>query len=247
VGFRRATETARELQRLNALWLEEPLCRYDFDGLAELNRLVDLPIAGGENNHGVHEYRWMLERGVFDILQPDVMVADGVTGFRQIAGLASVFNKRIIPHHGGGTWGRLPNSTRSPAGRTHPGSSFCTTRRSPHIPMASPSWKTRRWWTRKGMCTCRRAGIGCRHQKRTDRGRMSDTAVMAVQSDPSCGSTRREWLTGVSAAISASSTAPAQTGGEVKRPNIVLIISDQAPCTSARGRPSPGTRCHLPI
>ncbi|MGO9255714.1 MAG: mandelate racemase/muconate lactonizing enzyme family protein [Bryobacteraceae bacterium] len=105
--FRRAAETARELQSLKAVWLEEPLCRYDFDGLAELNRLVDIPIAGGENNHGVHEYRWMLERGVFDILQPDVMVADGVTGFRQIAELASAFNKRIIPHHGGGNLGTI--------------------------------------------------------------------------------------------------------------------------------------------
>jgi D-galactarolactone cycloisomerase len=105
--FRRAVETARELQRLKAAWLEEPLCRYDFDGLAELNRLVDIPIAGGENNHGVHEYRWMLEKGVFDILQPDVMVADGVTGFRQIAGLAAAFHKRVIPHHGGGNLGTI--------------------------------------------------------------------------------------------------------------------------------------------
>ena len=48
--------------------------------------------------------------------------------------------------------------------------------------------------------------------------------------DPSSGSTRREWLTGVSAAMSASSVASAQTGGNVKRPNIVLIISDQFRC-----------------
>ena len=68
--FRRALETARELDRLKVSWLEEPLRRYDFDGLAELNRLVEIPIAGGENNHGVHEYRWMLERGVFDTCSP---------------------------------------------------------------------------------------------------------------------------------------------------------------------------------
>jgi L-alanine-DL-glutamate epimerase-like enolase superfamily enzyme len=49
----------------------------------------------------------MLEKGVVDILQPDVMVADGVAGFRQIAGLASAFNKRIIPHHGGGNLGTV--------------------------------------------------------------------------------------------------------------------------------------------
>jgi L-alanine-DL-glutamate epimerase-like enolase superfamily enzyme len=105
--FKRAVETARELQRLNAAWLEEPLPRYDYEGLAELNRLVEIPIAGGENNHGVHEYRWMLEKGVFDILQPDVMVADGVTGFREIAALAKAFHKQVIPHHGGGNLGTV--------------------------------------------------------------------------------------------------------------------------------------------
>jgi D-galactarolactone cycloisomerase len=105
--FRRALATARELERLNCLWLEEPRLRYAFDELAELNRLVEIPIAGGENNRGVHEYRWMLERNVFEILQPDVMVADGVTGFREIAALAEAHNKKVIPHHGGGNLGTI--------------------------------------------------------------------------------------------------------------------------------------------
>jgi D-galactarolactone cycloisomerase len=105
--FRRALETARELERLNVYWLEEPRLRYAFDELAELNRLVSIPIAGGENNRGVHEYRWMLEQNVFDILQPDIMVADGVTGFREIGDLAKAHNKRVIPHHGGGNLGTI--------------------------------------------------------------------------------------------------------------------------------------------
>jgi L-alanine-DL-glutamate epimerase-like enolase superfamily enzyme len=105
--FRRALETARELEKLRVYWLEEPLRRYDFDGLAELNRLVEIPIAGGENNVGVHEYRTMLEKGVFDILQPDIMVADGVTGFREIAAMAAAHEKRVIPHHGGGNLGTV--------------------------------------------------------------------------------------------------------------------------------------------
>jgi L-alanine-DL-glutamate epimerase-like enolase superfamily enzyme len=105
--FRRALETARELERLNVYWLEEPRLRYAFDELAELNRLVSIPIAGGENNRGVHEYRWMLEQNVFDILQPDIMVAAGVTGFREIGDLAKAHNKRVIPHHGGGNLGTI--------------------------------------------------------------------------------------------------------------------------------------------
>jgi L-alanine-DL-glutamate epimerase-like enolase superfamily enzyme len=105
--FRRALETARELERLNCHWLEEPRLRYAFDELAELNRLVSIPIAGGENNRGVHEFRWMLEQNVFDILQPDILVADGVTGFREIAALGKAHNKRVIPHHGGGNLGTI--------------------------------------------------------------------------------------------------------------------------------------------
>jgi D-galactarolactone cycloisomerase len=105
--FLRALQTAREFEHLNCLWLEEPRPRYAFDELAELSRLVGIPIAGGENNRGVHEYRWMLEQNVFNILQPDVMVADGVTGFREIGILAAAHHKRVIPHHGGGNLGTI--------------------------------------------------------------------------------------------------------------------------------------------
>jgi L-alanine-DL-glutamate epimerase-like enolase superfamily enzyme len=105
--FERALATARELERLNCLWLEEPRRRYAFDELAELGRRVGIPIAGGENNRGVHEYRWILAQKVLDILQPDVMVADGVTGFREIGALAQAHNKRLIPHHGGGNLGTI--------------------------------------------------------------------------------------------------------------------------------------------
>jgi hypothetical protein len=37
--FRRAVETARAYQQLGVYWLEEPLPRYDYEQLAELNRL----------------------------------------------------------------------------------------------------------------------------------------------------------------------------------------------------------------
>lgn len=96
--FRRALETARELERLNCLWLEEPLPRYAFDRLAELNRQVEIPIAGGENSRLLHEYLWMLQQGVYDIVQPEVMVVDGITGLRKIGTLAQAFGRQIVPH-----------------------------------------------------------------------------------------------------------------------------------------------------
>jgi L-alanine-DL-glutamate epimerase-like enolase superfamily enzyme len=105
--FRRAVETARELQQMNCYWLEEPLPRYAFDRLAELNQLVELPIAGGENNRGIHEFLQMLRDGVYDILQPESLVTEGITALRKIGVLAEAFGKRVVPHHGGGNLGTL--------------------------------------------------------------------------------------------------------------------------------------------
>ena len=51
-------------QRLGVFWLEEPLDRYDFDGLRRLCAAVDMLIAGGENNRGLHELRWLIEQDV---------------------------------------------------------------------------------------------------------------------------------------------------------------------------------------
>jgi L-alanine-DL-glutamate epimerase-like enolase superfamily enzyme len=110
LGFRRALNTARELEPLNCFWLEEPLPRYHFDQLAELNRLVSIPLAGGENNRGVHEYLWMLQQGVYDILQREV-ANSGISDLRKIAVLADAFGRRIAPHHGGSALGIVGTCT----------------------------------------------------------------------------------------------------------------------------------------
>ena len=104
--FTRAVETAKEYQRMNVYWLEEPLPRYDFDGLAELNRLIEMKLAGGEGNRGIHEFRTLLEKGCFDIVQPEVML-EGPTHLRKIAVIAESMNKLCIPHVGDSRLGTI--------------------------------------------------------------------------------------------------------------------------------------------
>ena len=104
--FTRAVETAKEYQRMRVYWLEEPLPRYDFDGLAELNRLIEMKLAGGEGNRGIHEFRWLLEKGCFDIVQPEVML-EGPTHLRKIAVIAESMNKLCIPHVGDSRLGTI--------------------------------------------------------------------------------------------------------------------------------------------
>lgn len=99
--YRRALNTARGLEELGCYWLEEPLPRYAFDQIAQLNASVGIPIAGGENNRGVHEFLQMLQQNVYDVIQPESMVGDGITALRKIGALTEAFGKQIAPHHGG--------------------------------------------------------------------------------------------------------------------------------------------------
>jgi len=97
--FERAVACARAYQEMNVYWLEEPLPRYDFDHIAELNKLVEIKIAGGEANHNLHEFRWLLERNAYDIIQPEIMT-EGPNLMRKYAVLAESMNKLCIPHVG---------------------------------------------------------------------------------------------------------------------------------------------------
>ena len=106
-NFTRALDTARELRDLDVYWVEEPQRRYDFDALSELNRMVDIPLASGQNNQGVQEFQWMLERGVYNILQPEILVTEGVQSLRAVAVLALANHKLVIAHHGGGQLGTV--------------------------------------------------------------------------------------------------------------------------------------------
>jgi L-alanine-DL-glutamate epimerase-like enolase superfamily enzyme len=104
-SYERALHTARELETLGVYWLEEPLGRYDFDNLARLADAVDILIAGGENNLGLHEYRWLVDRNCYDVLQPEAMVGETMTQLRKACAYAEMHHKLCAPHHGGGGMG----------------------------------------------------------------------------------------------------------------------------------------------
>jgi L-alanine-DL-glutamate epimerase-like enolase superfamily enzyme len=109
-GRRLTLEIARELERLHVVWLEEPLPRHDYDGLAWLhNHLDGLRIAGGEDNHGLHEFKLLLDRDCYDVLQPDALLSEGISQMRKVAALAEAAYKEVAPHTWGNGIGLLAN------------------------------------------------------------------------------------------------------------------------------------------
>lgn len=82
-------------------WLEEPLMPYDTDGLVRLKRAFPvMPIATGEDHHGRHAFRELVERRCADILQPDIRWAGGLSETLKIYTLGEAAGIPTIPHCG---------------------------------------------------------------------------------------------------------------------------------------------------
>jgi L-alanine-DL-glutamate epimerase-like enolase superfamily enzyme len=98
--FKDALEVARRLEPFNVFWLEEPLDRGDYEGMAALRQATPLRIAGGEMTRELHELRTLIERRCLDVLQPDAALAGGITGLRRLGQTALAHGLVFSPH----TW-----------------------------------------------------------------------------------------------------------------------------------------------
>jgi len=100
-GVQEALRRGRVYEELGCFWFEEPIRADDTEGLAYLARELTIPVATGENNYGLAQFRTLFERRAVDIVQPDIRRAGGLTECLEIGLVARGFN---IPYasHGGG-------------------------------------------------------------------------------------------------------------------------------------------------
>jgi L-rhamnonate dehydratase len=79
-----ALPVARELERLNVFWMEEPLHRADLEGHRRLRAETSVKIAGGEMTRELSSLQCMIDGGAFDIVQPDAALVGGITGLAEL-------------------------------------------------------------------------------------------------------------------------------------------------------------------
>ena len=72
-----AMKFVQGIEQYKVKWVEEPLNRGNFEGLAELRKNTKTPIAGGEINSNWRDFKAMLDIGSLDIYQPDAVMAGG--------------------------------------------------------------------------------------------------------------------------------------------------------------------------
>ena len=93
-----AKQLAKLLEPLGLLFIEEPLLSENPEGLREIAGLVATPIALGERLYSRWDFKPFLERGIVDIIQPDLSHAGGLSECRRIAAMAEAYDVAVAPH-----------------------------------------------------------------------------------------------------------------------------------------------------
>jgi L-alanine-DL-glutamate epimerase-like enolase superfamily enzyme len=93
---KQAVRHVGEIERtLDLVWVEEPVRRWDAEGLAVVGRGIRASVATGENLTGLEQYRPLLAAGAVDIVQTGAIW--GITHFLRVAALAHAHDLPVSP------------------------------------------------------------------------------------------------------------------------------------------------------
>ena len=136
----RAWRVAERLIDLGVYWMEEPLHRGDYEGMAELRSRIAgrMLVAGGEMTREPYEFRELLDRGALDVFQPDCACTRGISGLVPIARAVREAGRLFTPHTWGNGIGVLANLHLAAGTVGHDGSQWV------EWPFDPPEWSLER-------------------------------------------------------------------------------------------------------
>jgi len=102
-----AIRVGRLLEEYNYLFFEEPVM---FDWYEETKQVADaltIPVAGGEQEYGLHGFRWLVANDGLQVVTPDNYYFGGMIRSTKVARMAQAFGKTCTAHMSGGGLGYL--------------------------------------------------------------------------------------------------------------------------------------------
>jgi L-alanine-DL-glutamate epimerase-like enolase superfamily enzyme len=86
---------------------EEPV-RFDwYAETKEVTQALDIPIAGGEQEPSMRNFRWLIGNHALDIVQPDMFYFGGMIRSMKVARMGEALGKPCVPHISGSGLGYL--------------------------------------------------------------------------------------------------------------------------------------------
>jgi L-alanine-DL-glutamate epimerase-like enolase superfamily enzyme len=94
----RAIEVGRLLEDHAVGHFEEPCPYWELEWTAEVAAALDVPVAGGEQDTDLAQWRRMIQMHAVDIVQPDVCYVGGLSRALRVAAMADKANRPCVPH-----------------------------------------------------------------------------------------------------------------------------------------------------
>jgi galactonate dehydratase len=88
----------RELERFRPLFVEDPIPPDSVLSLGKISEKVLVPVAAGERNTTIWEFREYLEAAGVHHIRPDLGISGGITHTKKICALAEAHHAGVIPH-----------------------------------------------------------------------------------------------------------------------------------------------------
>jgi L-alanine-DL-glutamate epimerase-like enolase superfamily enzyme len=106
-SVKEAIRIGRILEEYKYEFYEEPVPWDWYEEQKEVERALDIPMAGGEEEFGLHGFRYLIGNEVFQILQPDLFYFGGMTRTMQVARMVEAAGLKVTPHISEGGLGFL--------------------------------------------------------------------------------------------------------------------------------------------
>jgi galactonate dehydratase len=90
---------AEAIEKYLPYFYEDPIAPDSVLSMGEVAQKIKLPLAAGERNHTIWEFREYVETAGIHFVRPDVSLAGGITHVKKIAAIAESHHQRVIPHN----------------------------------------------------------------------------------------------------------------------------------------------------
>jgi L-alanine-DL-glutamate epimerase-like enolase superfamily enzyme len=94
----KAIEVGRMLEQNRVGFFEEPCPYWELEWTAEVAAALRVPVAGGEQDNDLAQWRRMLRMRAVDIAQPDIAYLGGVARTMRVAAMAALGGQVVVPH-----------------------------------------------------------------------------------------------------------------------------------------------------
>ena len=94
----KAISVAKMLHEQDVCHLEEPCPYWELEWTSEVTHAVEVPVAGGEQDYHLPQWRRMIGMHAVDIVQPDVCYIGGLTRALRVANWAAEAGLPCVPH-----------------------------------------------------------------------------------------------------------------------------------------------------